>query len=86
MIDAFKTVGRAMMVTSVILVLGFGVLSFSAFAMNGNMAKLTSLVIAIALIADFLLLPPLLMKFEKINPIIKKSEEYNKREPALESK
>ena len=82
---AFKTVGRALIVTSVILVLGFAVLSFSAFAMNGNMAKLTSLVMAIALITDFLFLPPLLMKFDKIIPINKESEEYIKGEPALES-
>jgi predicted RND superfamily exporter protein len=67
---AFRTVGRALIVTSLILVVGFTILSFSAFSMNSSMARLTSIVIAVALIADFLFLPPLLMKLEGVKPSV----------------
>jgi predicted RND superfamily exporter protein len=67
---AFNTVGRALIVTSLILVIGFTVLSFSSFSMNGNMAKLTAITLAIALIADFIFLPPLLMRLEKVSPAV----------------
>ena len=58
---AFSTVGLALVVTSVVLVAGFMVLTFSAFALNSNMALMTAVTILFALVADFLLLPPLLM-------------------------
>ena len=61
---AFVTVGRALLTTSVVLVAGFAVLSLSSFELNSGMGQLTALVIALALIADFFLLPPLLMKVE----------------------
>ncbi|MEM7540492.1 MAG: MMPL family transporter [Pseudomonadota bacterium] len=62
---AFKTVGRALLVTSTVLVIGFSILATSLFELNAGMGLLTAVVIAIALIADFLFLPPLLMKFEE---------------------
>ena len=61
---AFRTVGQALLTTSLVLVAGFVVVSFSNFELNSAMGKLTALVISLALIADFLLLPPLLMKFD----------------------
>ena len=68
---AFNTVGKALTVTTLILAIGFTILSFSSFAMNSNMAKLTSLTIVIALVADFIFLPPLLIKFETWKPLVK---------------
>lgn len=62
---AFSTVGTALWVTSAVLICGFFVLTFSDFRLNSGMGLLTALTIAFALIADFLLLPPLLMKLEK---------------------
>jgi len=62
---AFSSVGVAIIVTSVILVAGFGVLAQSSFGMNSNMAVLTAIAIVMALIADFLLLPVLLLKLDK---------------------
>ncbi|MDH5446831.1 MAG: hypothetical protein OEY52_14875, partial [Gammaproteobacteria bacterium] len=47
------------------LVAGFMVLAMSTFKMNAHMGMLTSITIIFALIADFLFLPPLLMKLEK---------------------
>jgi len=62
---AFKTVGRALITTSIVLVAGFMVLAQSHFELNAGMGLLTAIVIALALAADFLFLPPLLMKLEK---------------------
>jgi len=62
---AFTSVGRALVVTSVVLIAGFLVLSFSSFKLNSGMGLLTALVIGLALLADFLLLPTLLMKIEE---------------------
>ena len=62
---AFTTVGRALIITSVILGAGFLVLSTSSFEINSAMGLLTAIVITLALAADFLLLPPLLMKLEE---------------------
>ena len=62
---AFSTVGIALWVTSVALIAGFLVLSTSSFKLNSGMGLLTAIVIAIALIVDFFLLPPLLIKLDK---------------------
>lgn len=76
---AFTTVGRAITVTTVVLILGFLVMMGSSFAMNEGMGKLTAITLAVALITDFLMLPALLLilqpKHEKavqpvtINPV-----------------
>jgi len=62
---AFNTVGSALIVTSFVLILGFAILFLSAFKMNSLMGMLTSIIIACALIADFLLLPSLLLIIDK---------------------
>ena len=62
---AFKHVGRALLTTSVVLVAGFLVLAQSHFELNSGMGMLTSIIITLALMADFFFLPPLLMKLEK---------------------
>jgi predicted RND superfamily exporter protein len=61
---AFSTVGLALVVTSIVLVAGFTVLTFSAFALNSNMAIMTAVTIIFAIVADFLLLPPILMALD----------------------
>ncbi|MCW9013943.1 MAG: MMPL family transporter [Gammaproteobacteria bacterium] len=61
---AFKNVGVALWVTSVVLVAGFMILSLSTFELNSGMGLMTSIIISIALILDFLLLPPLLMRID----------------------
>ncbi len=62
---AFSTVGVALWVTSLALIAGFLILATSSFELNAGMGLLTSIVIAFALMADFLLLPPLLIKLDK---------------------
>jgi uncharacterized protein len=61
---AFITVGRALVITSIVLVAGFLVLATSSFELNSGMGLLTAVVIAIALFVDFLFLPTILMKIE----------------------
>jgi len=62
---AFSTVGAALVVTSIVLVSGFLILAQSTFGFNAGMAQLTSLVIVLALVADLLLLPPLLLFLDR---------------------
>ena len=62
---AFSTVGIALWVTSLVLVLGFLVLANSSFLLNSQLGQLVFLTISLALITDFLLLPPLLLWLDK---------------------
>ena len=62
---AFQKVGQALFTTTVILVSGFLVLGLSAFFPAAQMGQLTAVVIALALVADFLLLPPLVMAMDR---------------------
>jgi predicted RND superfamily exporter protein len=62
---AFSTVGRAIVVTTIVLVAGFSVLMFSSFGFNSDMGKLTAITIVVALVLDLLLLPALLLAVDK---------------------
>ena len=62
---AFRTVGRALFATTIILVAGFLVLGLSDFFPTAQMGQLTAIVIAFALVLDFLFLPPLLMTVDR---------------------
>jgi predicted RND superfamily exporter protein len=60
-IYAFETVGRALVITTLVLVAGFTVLSTSPFALNSYMARITVVIITAALVIDFILLPSILI-------------------------
>lgn len=62
---AFASVGRALWITTLVLIAGFMVLAQSSFKLNADMGLLTAITIGIALIIDFLFLPPLLMLIDK---------------------
>ena len=62
---ALEKVGRAIIVTTIVLASGFLILTFSLFQGNVVMGLLTSMALVFALAADFLLLPPLLMLIDK---------------------
>ena len=64
--QAFKSVGMALTVTSLGLVVGFAILGQSGFAVNRDMARLTAITLSFALFVDFLFLPPLLMFLDRI--------------------
>ncbi len=72
---AFHTVGTALWTTSVVLIAGFLVLTYSPFELNSGMGLLTAITIGLALLADFLLLPTLLMTLDK-------KDAYENRQPA----
>ena len=58
---AFRNVGRPLMVTTLVFALGFLVFAASGLIPNQTLGLLTGMTVIIALVADFLLLPPLLM-------------------------
>jgi predicted RND superfamily exporter protein len=58
---AFQNVGAAIVVNTIILTVGFFVMTTSAFKPNYDMGLMTILAISFALILDFLLLPALLL-------------------------
>lgn len=58
---AFKNVGNALIITTLVLILGFGILAFSDFAINSDLGTLTAITIGIALIIDLTVLPALLI-------------------------
>lgn len=62
---AFNTVGNALLVTSTVLVGGFLVMLFSHFHPSNNMGMLLAITILVALLVDFLFLPPLLMFLDR---------------------
>lgn len=62
---AFNTVGNALVVTSTVLIGGFLIMQFSHFHPSNNMGSLLAITILVALLVDFLFLPPLLMFLDK---------------------
>jgi predicted RND superfamily exporter protein len=62
---SFSTVGSALVGTSLILVSGFLVLTLSPFKLNAGIGLLAAIMLSLALLADFLFLPPLLMAIDK---------------------
>jgi predicted RND superfamily exporter protein len=74
---SFHTVGTAMWATTVVLVAGFLVLTFSSYKMNADMGWMSAITITMALVMDFLLLPTLLMMVDK-KPVIISNESKEK--------
>ena len=62
---AFDHVGRALLITTFVLIAGFLVLAQSSFKLNADMGMLTAITIFIALVIDFFFLPPLLMLLDR---------------------
>ena len=76
---AFSSVGRALWITTLVLVAGFMVLAQSSFKLNADMGLLTAMTILIALIVDFLLLPALLIKIDSDKEENKQSAENEQK-------
>ena len=62
---SFNTVGSALLITTVVLVLGFCVLGTSGYRPSSHVGWLSSITIMVALIADFLFLPTLLIYLDR---------------------
>jgi len=63
---AFQTVGKAIIVTTLVLASGFSILMQSSFGFNADMGKLTAITIIVALVLDLLLLPAMLLTIDKV--------------------
>ena len=66
--ESLHHVGRAVVITSVALVLGFLVLTLSILDSQAMRGMLLATTIVIALIADFLLMPALILTFKPFGP------------------
>ena len=64
-------VGPAMLGTSVILVLGFGVLTLSSFQMTSYLGWLSVIIVAVAPLTDLVLAPALVLLFHKDPSVVK---------------
>lgn len=64
----FRTVGQALATTTAVLSLGFLVFTLSGFESSWSMGVLISMTIVLAFLADFLLLPPLVMALDRDKP------------------
>ncbi|WP_420590894.1 efflux RND transporter permease subunit [Bacterioplanoides sp.] len=78
---AFSAVGTALIVTSTVLIGGFMVMQFSHFNPSNHMGMLLAITILVALLVDFLFLPPLLMFLDRNN-----ETSQNNNEPEFEIK
>jgi predicted RND superfamily exporter protein len=65
---SMSDVGRALIITSVVLVCGFLVFRFSAMDGMSSFGSLLATTIAVALAADFLLMPALVLTFKPYGP------------------
>ena len=62
---AFDNVGSALIVTTIVLTIGFGLLTLSDFGLNSTAGMLTAITVTLALVFDFLILPPILMFLDR---------------------
>ncbi|WP_111976828.1 efflux RND transporter permease subunit [Algibacillus agarilyticus] len=62
--QTFLTVGKAIVVTSIVLIAGFSMLATSGFKVNSIIGYLSALTIFIALVMDLFILPALLYKLD----------------------
>lgn len=76
---AFSQIGNALWVTSFILILGFAIFALSSFKINQEMGMLTTLIFAVGLLADFILLPPILLFIESFRKSAKASSLVEKK-------
>ncbi len=78
---AFSHAGNALWITSLILILGFAIFAFSSFKINQEMGILTTMIFALGLFADFVLLPPILMFVESFrNPVDSTQDQWGQKE------
>jgi predicted RND superfamily exporter protein len=63
LLETYKSTGKAIIVTSLILIGGFSTLIFSSFGGTFHIGVFTSICLFVALLADLFLLPALLFYF-----------------------
>ncbi len=78
--SAFRSVGRALLATTVVFGLGFMVFAASGLVTNQALGLLVGMTVVIALLADFLFLPPLLMALDRAGETSAEIRERLRRE------
>ncbi len=78
--SAFNSVGKALLVTTVVFGMGFMVFGASGMETNQALGLLVGMTVVIALLADFLFLPPLLMTLDGTRETSQEIRERLKRE------
>ena len=66
--SSFRSVGLAVLVTTLVIGAGFSVYSTSGFLVNQHFSILSTLTLAAALVADLVFLPPLLVLVDRHRP------------------
>lgn len=72
--ETFLITGKALVVTTVLLVVGFGAFVFGEFVPNRNFGMLCSMVLALALLTDLLFLPALLLVIDQKAVTLEKAD------------
>ena len=67
--QTLQTAGRAMLVTTIVLSIGFFIFSFATMSNVRNFGLLTGFTIVMALLADYLLAPALMVLVNKKKPL-----------------
>lgn len=62
---AFHTVGTALLICTLVLLIGFSILAWSPFKIIGMMGLMVAITVLVALILDFLMLPALLLWLDR---------------------
>ena len=78
--SAFRSVGKALLTTTVVFGIGFLVFGASGMANNQALGLLMGITVVIALLADFLFLPPLLMVLDRTGETAEEIGERLRRE------
>ena len=78
--SAFRSVGKALLATTVVFALGFMVFGASGMVTNQALGLLAGITVVIALLADFLFLPPLLMALDGTKETSREIAERLRRE------
>lgn len=77
--SAFRSVGKALFATTVVFALGFVVFGASGMTSNQALGLLVGITVVVALLADFLFLPPLLMMLDGTKETSKEIRDRLKR-------
>lgn len=79
---AFQTVGTALLVSTLVIMIGFSILATSQFKIIGMMGMMVALTVFIAFVLDFLLLPALLLWIDRPSKKTTQSSSLADQKPA----
>lgn len=75
--ETFLVTGKALVITTVLLVVGFGAFIFADFVPNRNFGMLCAMILFLALLTDLLFLPALLLTIDRKEDSLKPLDDLN---------